>query len=94
MNLPAGDYVLVPQAHTDDLKPYLDQLKLVNGYLVAKDASTTTSVYEQAQNAKPDISYVTLHVGINPLTQIGEPQTPSTGAGAASSSSKTGKKSN
>lgn len=89
MNLPAGDYILVPQAHTDDLKPYIDKLKLVNGYLISKDASSTTSVYEQAQNAQPDISYVTLHVGISPLTQLGEPQ-PASGAGGSSGGASSG----
>jgi hypothetical protein len=72
MNLPAGDYILVPQAHTDDLKPYLDKLTLSNGYLVSKDDKSTTSVYERAQNTKPDISYVTLNVGVKPLMQFGE----------------------
>ncbi len=79
MNLPAGDYVLVPQSHTDDLKPYLDKLKLVNGYLVSKDASSSSSVYEQALTTKPDISYLTMHVGVNALMQVGEQQ-PSSGA--------------
>jgi hypothetical protein len=88
MNLPAGDYVLVPQAHTEDLKPYLDKLKLVNGYLVSKDAPTTSSVYEQAQNAAPDISYLTMNVGIKQMMQMGEPQQPSTGAPATSSPAK------
>jgi len=82
MNLPAGDYVLVPQAHTDDLKPYLDKLKLVNGYLVSKDAPASSSVYEQAQTTKPDISYLTLHVGVKSMMQFGEPK-PGGGGGAS-----------
>jgi hypothetical protein len=86
MNLPAGDYVLVPQAHTDDLKPYLDKLKLVKGYLVSKDAPSNSSVYEQAQSMKPDISYVTMNVGVNPLMQMGNPQ-PSSGGGSSGDSS-------
>ena len=92
MNLPAGDYVLVPQAHTDDLKPYLDKLKLVNGYLVSKDAPSTSSVYEQAQNAAPDISYLTMNVGIKPIIQMGEPQQPSSGGSGSSSGSSAAKK--
>jgi hypothetical protein len=76
MNLPAGDYVLVPQVHTDDLKPYLNSLKLVNGYLVDKSAPTSSSVYEQAESTKPDISYVTLNVGVKPLYQMGNPSQP------------------
>jgi hypothetical protein len=71
MNLPEGDYILVPQAHTDDLKPFLSQLTLSSGYLVAKDDKSTSSVYERAQATKPDISYVTLHVAIKPIIQTG-----------------------
>jgi hypothetical protein len=72
MNLPPGDYVLVPQAYTDQLKPFLKNLKLVNGYLVDKNAPETNSVYEQAEATKPDISYLTLHVGINSLPQMSD----------------------
>jgi hypothetical protein len=86
MNLPAGDYVLVPQAHTDELKPYMDKMKLVNGYLVSKDAPSNSSVYEQAQAMKPDVSYVTMHLGINPLVQMGAVES-GTGGGASGSSS-------
>jgi hypothetical protein len=95
MNLPAGDYVLVPQTHTDDLKPYLTQLKLVNGYLVDKSAPASSSVYEQALSTKPDISYVTVNVGVKPMTQVGYPQPPSSGPGTSpskSSSSSSSKK--
>lgn len=91
MNLPAGDYVLVPQAHTDDLKPYLDKLKLVNGYLVSKDAPSSSSVYEQALTTKPDISYLTVHIGVNDMMQFGQPQK-AAGAAAGSSGSSAAKK--
>lgn len=98
MNLPAGDYILVPQSHTDDLKPYLDKLTLSNGYLVSKDDKSGSSVYERAQNTKPDISYVTMNVGIKPLIQVGEPQstakpaTSNSTSPASSSKSSTTKK--
>jgi hypothetical protein len=88
MNLPAGDYILVPQAHTDDLKPYLNSLKLVNGYLVDKSAPKSSSVYEQAESTKPDISYVTMNVGVKPIFQNGEPQEPNSTPGSPSKSKK------
>ena len=95
MNLPQGDYVLVPQSHTDDLKPYLDKMKLANGYMVPKDASTADSTYETAEKAQPDISYITMHMSVSPLMQIGEPQNggTSSGSGGGSSSSSSKKKS-
>ena len=88
MNLPEGDYILVPQAHTDDLKPFMDKLTLSNGYLVAKDDKSNASVYERAQSTKPDISYVTMHVAIKPLMQTGVPAATSEPAAAAAPASK------
>ena len=92
MNLPEGDYILVPQAHTDDLKPYLDKLTLSNGYLVAKDDKGTSSVYERAEQTKPDISYVTMHVAIKPIIQTGvtaaSPSTPAAAPPAAAPAKK------
>lgn len=95
MNLPTGDYVLVPQSHTDDLKPYLDKMKLANGYMVPKDAPASDSTYESAEKAQPDISYITMHMSVNQLMQMGEPQNggSSGGGGGGSSSSSSKKKS-
>jgi hypothetical protein len=91
INMPAGDYVLVPQSHTDDLKPYLSKLKLDNGYMVPTDSPVTSSVYEAAQNADPDISYITMNMKVSPLVQMGEPASSSPDShdgGSGSSSSK------
>jgi hypothetical protein len=88
INLPEGDYVLVPQAHTDDLAPYIDKLKLDNGYLVPRNAPGTASVYETAENAQPDISYITMHVGVSRLVQMGNPQSGGSGAAGGSGSAK------
>ena len=87
LNVPTGDYVLVPQSHTDDLKPYLDNMKLANGYMVPKDAPDTSSVYETAEKAQPDISYITMHLTVSQLMQYGEPASQSGGSGGGSSSS-------
>ncbi len=96
INVPQGDYVLVPQAHTDDLKPYLSKMKLSNGYMVPVDAPSTSSVYETAEKAEPDISYITMHMSISPMVQYGEPQPDDTRPGhenGESSKSKSGGKS-
>ncbi|HLJ76049.1 MAG TPA: hypothetical protein VKT75_01480 [Acidobacteriaceae bacterium] len=89
INMPSGDYVLVPQSHTDDLKPYMGKLTLNNGYLVPKDGPATSSVYEIAENADPDISYLSMNVSVKPLYQIGEPQEQdSSGGGGGGGGSK------
>jgi hypothetical protein len=87
INLPEGDYVLVPQSHTDDLKPYLDKMKLANGYMVPKDASASDSTYETAEKAQPDISYITMHMNVNSLVSMGEPPAPPAPPKSSSSSS-------
>jgi hypothetical protein len=89
INLPQGDYVLVPQSHTDDLKPYLDKMKLANGYMVPKDASESDSTYETAEKAPPDISYITMNMKVNSLVgEPGSPAAPKSGSNSSSSSSK------
>lgn len=90
INMPEGDYVLVPQAHTDDLKPYMGKLKLNNGYLIPTDAPATSSVYEIAENADPDISYLTMNVTVKPLYQIGEPQEDDSSGGGGGGSGHSG----
>jgi hypothetical protein len=88
--------VLVPQSHTDDLKPYLDKMKVVNGYMVPKDASASDSTYESAEKAQPDISYITMNMTVNSLVTMGEPPPPpappKTTSSSGSSSSSTKKK--
>jgi len=85
LNLVAGDYVLVPNAYSAELAPYLDKLELRQGYLVAKGSPATTSVYDLAATAKPDITYLTANLGLKPLA-LGSPGTLSkpatTGTGA------------
>jgi hypothetical protein len=75
LNLVPGDYVLVPNAHSAELTPYLDKLEMREGYLVPKGSPKTTSVYDLAASMKPDITYLSANIGLKPLT---------TGAGSSS----------
>jgi hypothetical protein len=67
LNLVAGDYVLVPNAYSAELAPYLDKLEMRQGYLVPKGAPATTSVYDLAASLKPDITYLSASIGLKPL---------------------------
>jgi len=82
LNLVPGDYVLVPNAHSKELTPYLDKLELREGYLVPKGASKTTSVYDLAASLNPDITYLSTNIGLKPLPvnagNSSRQQTPST----------------
>ncbi len=66
-NLVAGDYILVPHAHTAELTAKLDSLEVRQGYLVPKGAPTNTSIYDIALNVKPDITYLSATIGFKPI---------------------------
>ncbi len=68
LNLVPGDYVLVPNAYSAQLTPYLDKLEMREGYLVPKGSPTTTSVYDLAAATKPDFTYLSANIGLKPLT--------------------------
>jgi hypothetical protein len=48
------------------LAPYLDKLEMRRGYLVAKGAPTTTSVYDLAAALTPDVTYLSASIGLEP----------------------------
>ncbi len=96
--LASGDYILVPQAHTDDLSKHLDSLDLNSGYLVAKDAPTNQPIETRAANSIPDVTYVTLRVSVKPATapppaKSEAPAADTSGGDAGKSSSKPAAKS-
>ena len=68
LHLIAGEYVLIPKAHVDELKPHLGGLQLKQGYLVANDASEKDPVQTRADQAVPGVTYATLRISISPAT--------------------------
>jgi uncharacterized membrane protein YgcG len=67
IGLLSGDYLMVPQKHTDDLAKEMPNLDLVQGYLVRKDADPNQPLQVRAQNALPGITYASMHVSVSPL---------------------------
>jgi hypothetical protein len=67
IGLVSGDYLMVPQKHTDALHSQLGNLDVVQGYLVAKDADPTLPIQSRAQNVLPGISYATMKMTVAPL---------------------------
>ena len=67
VNLVPGDYILVPHAFTDQLKPHLDDVELRQGYLVPKGSPTNTSIIDLALGLKPDITYLSATFGLKPI---------------------------
>jgi hypothetical protein len=56
-----GDYLLVPDVHTDELSHSLDSLKLQQGYAVKPDASTKIPLDKRADQAIPGVTYISVH---------------------------------
>lgn len=67
IGLLSGDYLMVPQRHTDELAKSLPNLDLVQGYLVRKDADPNLPLATRAQNALPGITYASMRVSVVPL---------------------------
>ncbi|MGB7266287.1 MAG: hypothetical protein WBC92_12300, partial [Terracidiphilus sp.] len=64
IGLVAGDYLMVPQRHVDELAQALPNLDVVQGYLIAKDANPNLPLAERAQSAVPAVTYATMRVGV------------------------------
>ena len=76
VNLVPGDYILVPHAFTEQLKPHLDSLELRQGYLVPKGSPTNTSIIDLALALKPDVTYLSATFGLKPIMPATEGATP------------------
>ena len=90
--LASGEYVLVPQAHADELGKNLDKLDMTGGYLVNKTAPSSQPPETRAANAVPDVTYVTLKVVVTAAQSTSAPASPpAAAAGSSDSSSSTSK---
>jgi uncharacterized membrane protein YgcG len=67
IGLLSGDYLMLPQKHTEELAKELPNLDLVQGYLVRKDADPNLPLQTRAENALPGISYASMRVSVAPL---------------------------
>ena len=67
IGLLSGDYLMVPQKHTEELAKDLPNLDLVQGYLVKKDADPNLPIAARAQSALPGITYASMRISVVPL---------------------------
>ncbi len=91
IGLLSGDYLMLPQKHTDDLAKELPNLDLVQGYLVRKDADPNLPIPQRAQNAVPGVTYASMRISVVPLDASSSGK-PAASGSADSSSSSGGKK--
>jgi hypothetical protein len=67
IGLLSGDYLMVPQKHTEELAKDLPNLDLMQGFLVRKDADPNLPLAARAQNALPGITYASMRISVVPL---------------------------
>jgi hypothetical protein len=100
LGLLSGDYLMVPQEHTDELAKEMPNLDLVQGYLVRKDADPSLPLPARAASAVPGITYASMRVGVQPLDASstdkhsgggGDSPSSESGSGKSHSSGKSGK---
>ena len=75
--LVSGDYIFVPQRHTDKLAEKLAILEVNSGYLVDKTLPTTEPVDKRAEKSIPEITYLSVKMNVTKidLKQIAENNT-------------------
>jgi hypothetical protein len=94
IGLLSGDYLMLPQVHTDELAKELPNLDLVQGYLVRKDSDPSLPLAARAESAVPGVTYASMRVSVQPLDASssgrpsGKKSSDSFSAGESTSSSK------
>jgi len=64
--LVSGNYVMVPQAHTDEFGKEMPNLVWDNGYLVPKDTNPNQSLPSRAGSILKGVTYVTMKLTVTP----------------------------
>ena len=98
IGLVSGDYLMVPQKHTEELAKALPNLDLIQGYLVPKDADPNLPIEKRAEGAVPGITYASMRVSVQPvdasmMSKSSSTNKPSSSDESSSSSSSSSKKS-
>jgi len=75
IHLLPGEYVLVAQKHATELAANMDQLRVLNGYLIRKDSPENETVQDSAKKVVPRISYLIAKVAVTeaPAIQTTQP---------------------
>jgi hypothetical protein len=63
LRLRSGSYIVIPQEHASAIKDQLGKLKIMNGFLVPKEA-TALDVFDAAPQTAQAVSYISLQVGV------------------------------
>jgi hypothetical protein len=73
LKLLTGQYIIVPASSTEALSAQMDNMKMVNGYLVPKTIANNADPMTVAQSALPGITYATLKVNVQSANDVAVP---------------------
>jgi hypothetical protein len=88
-NLPlvSGNYVMVPQAHAEELGKEISKLQWQSGYLISKDApSTNVPLSTLAEQVIPGVTYVSMRLSVTPVPIAQQKAASEQGGGGGDSS--------
>ncbi|MGD0629682.1 MAG: hypothetical protein ABR987_10025 [Terracidiphilus sp.] len=73
LKLLTGQYLIVPASSTSAIGAQMNDLQLLNGYLVPKSIAKNADPTIVAQSALPGVTYATLKVSVQPATDVALP---------------------
>jgi hypothetical protein len=76
LKLLTGQYLIAPANSTTAISAQMDDLKMMNGYLVPKSIPSNADPVTVAQSALPGVTYATLKVSVQPATDVALPAAP------------------
>jgi hypothetical protein len=85
LKLVTGQYLIAPASSIEAISAQMDNLKMLNGYLVPKTIANNADPMTVAQSALPNVTYATLKVSVQPAADVALPATPKRPAPAPSS---------
>ena len=75
LKLMTGQYLIVPASSTTAIGDQMENLKMLNGYLVPKSIPNNADPLTVAQSALPGVTYATLKVSVQPASDVALPAT-------------------
>jgi len=84
LKLVTGQYLIVPASSIEAISAQMDNIKMLNGYLVPKTIANNADPMTVAQSALPGVTYATLKVSVQPAADVALPAAPRSGEAAGS----------
>jgi hypothetical protein len=70
LKLLTGQYLIVPASSTAAISEQMNDMQLLNGYLVPKSIARNADPTTVAQSALPNVTYATLKVSVQPAADV------------------------